>query len=157
LGHHRKVIFPEGLTSDPNLAKGAGASLYTKKIGDLLELFFQNDASSSAVRQLTDLTVASQANLGTAGGTIYTISTPWNLVIYCGYTDYFTGSRTVLFPTNLTSIYCNVGSADFGQSDSKGGITCEKVPPTAGPFTGLLVWTPSSPTRRVSYFVLGKI
>lgn len=154
-GHHKKIIFPEGQSVDPNLAAGAGSSLYTKKIGSLFELFFQNDASPSAVKQLTDLTINSQANAGSAGGTIYTIDTPWGLRIYCGGTNNVSGVRYVTFPTSLNAMYCYLGTPSSGQTNS-GSYTCEAT--TSGSlYTGLFFWVQTGGIRTFSYFVLGKL
>lgn len=105
-GFHTKIQFPGGLSVNPNLAFPQ-SSLYTKLVSGAIELFFQNGANSSDVRQLTNLPVTT----GAVNGTNYTIETPWGLKLQMGeataspitFASAFTGT-----PTFLTALATNV-------------------------------------------------
>ena len=100
-GYHTLINFASTV-SNPNLS-APQSSLYPKLLAGVAELFFQNNTTSNSARQLTNLTINTVANGGTAGGNIYYIDTPWNIRFYSGQTATIpgSGSRTVVFPSAL--------------------------------------------------------
>lgn len=117
-GKHKQVSFLTYLVANPDLLKPL-ASLYMKQIGATGRgaLYFQNDTGSTFVKQLTDLTISSSVNAGSAGGTIYTLTTPWNVTIYMGQTASFSsGPMDVNFPVAYSTIYTSSAVANTGSS-----------------------------------------
>lgn len=103
LGLHKQVTLYEA-QSTPTLAFPA-SMVYSVESGispnRLIDLFFstKGEGAAQANYQLTNLTLNTGSNLGTAGGTLNYIDTPWNLRIYYGRTIAFSAaSQTVLFP-----------------------------------------------------------
>lgn len=86
-GYHTKVQFPVALGSNPNLTSPQ-ASLYTKTVSGVSQLFFQNGSAASNAYQMTNLPV-------TTAGTRYTVFTPWRLRFQMGSAT----SSPVSFPT----------------------------------------------------------
>jgi hypothetical protein len=118
-GYHTKVFFSAPLGSDPNLASPE-SSLYVKTVDMASQLFFQNGGAGTNVEQITGLTVQTQANTGTAGGTIYWVDTPWGLRLLFGTTNVLSASvaKTVLYPAAFSTVYTAVTSANDSNGTS---------------------------------------
>ncbi len=97
-GQHKKVTI-QNVVGDPNLASPI-ASIYTKTINSLSELFFQNNTTAADVVQLTGLELQSPdfTNTGTAGGTGNWFDTPWGFRFSFGQADAFSANGTIIFP-----------------------------------------------------------
>lgn len=118
-GFHKQLTFFQ-VHADPAQAFPA-SMLYEKNSGvapnRLTDLYFSSkmETGTDVVRQLTGNNTTSAANAGTAGGTIYTFTTPWGLTIYSGSTGAVTsgaGGSTVIFPTPFTTLYTALASAN---------------------------------------------
>lgn len=110
-GQHTRVDFPTALTPTPT-PTGDASVVYSYLVSSIPQLFFANSAGAT---QLSGFAVVSGANAGTAGGTIFTVSFPNNLTIYCGTTNTISGtSNTVVFPNAFTTGYVNMGTSNGG-------------------------------------------
>lgn len=108
-GQHDQISFALNQAA-PGLG-AAGSVLFTNLVSSISELFFKN---SRATIQLTDLTVSSVGNGGTAGGNQFVIDTPWNIRILAGNTNAISGggSKTVVYPNAFTTIYTAQATAN---------------------------------------------
>lgn len=149
-GYHTQIQFPTGI-ADPNKTSPI-TSLYTKLVGSAYELFFQNGATSSDVAQLTGVTFTSAANAGTAGGTIYTINTPWKLTLYAGVTTALASAstKTVTFPVAYSTLITGIASPSDPTNVHAQQVSC--TPST----TGLTLVVGNSGVV-VYYFAIGKL
>lgn len=77
-GFHLKNFFPQAILADPNRAAPI-SSYYTKlNVNNIPNLFFQNGALASLVKQLSDLTIANETSSGRG------FKTPWGMIINAG-------------------------------------------------------------------------
>jgi hypothetical protein len=106
-GQHNQVTYAMNQTA-PALVNGAVGSLYTNLVAGVSCLFFENATTN---KQLTNLNVVNSGNGGTAGGSLYTITTPWKITIYGGISNAVVNG-TVNFPVPFTTIIAAVASAD---------------------------------------------
>lgn len=116
-GRHTKVFFDAPI-ADPDLAPNL-ASLYTKTFTDPLtaanstELFFQNLANSTGVKQLTNVAITKTTP---GGATLYGFTTPWGLIINAGTVPAGIGASItfpVPYPTGfnlMTALITNQGA-----------------------------------------------
>lgn len=124
VGHHKFVRLYQVEPIAPVLAKPQ-SEIYSKNVaitGDVIRaLFFAQkpDTGAQIERQLTDLTVvADPANTGSAGGTMNHFDTPWNMRIYYGLTNTFSGSaKEVIFTIPYSSIFFAGAMASTGAGD----------------------------------------
>lgn len=134
-GLHKKITFQNVQVADPNLASPL-ASLYTKSVSGVTQLFFQNDNGAGDVFQLTNLPVVTV-------GTNYSILTPWNILIKMGFSAStpitFSGAAFTAGPTIYTSLI-------------SGGTAIN--PRITSISTTQLLYTASTP-GSVYYFVAG--
>lgn len=98
-GQHQQVTFPFNI-ADPNQSAPI-ASLYTKAVSGLSQLFFQNGNMAANVVRLTGALPSPVSNAGTAGGSIYTLTLPLGATLYMGQTISFSGNRTIIFPQDF--------------------------------------------------------
>lgn len=146
-GLHKKIRL-NGVIADPN-EPDPRASLYLKTIAANSELFFENfdvGAASNLVRQMTNLTITTAANAGTAGGNISHVDTPWGLRVMWGTTNSFSGLQTVIVPAGTTILnYQLTGNVASGSRNPiNGGIA-----------VGLTLSINTVDNVSVRYFILG--
>lgn len=108
-GEHEQISFAINQAA-PSLG-AANSVMYTNLVNTFSELFFKN---SRADLQLTDLTVSSVGNGGTAGGSQLVIDTPWNIRILAGTTNAISSgsAKTVIYPAAFASIYTAQATAN---------------------------------------------
>ena len=110
-GKHNKTTLIEQ-SVDPATAANEMA-IYTKAVSAVTQLFARGE-SSGTITQLSNLTVNSTANAGTAGGTIRHFDTIWNLRFLMGTTNAFSGTGTVTYPSVFSSVFGFVATANDG-------------------------------------------
>lgn len=108
-GQHNQLSFALNQAS-PSLG-AAGSVMFANLVSGISELFFKNSARTI---QMTDLTVTSVGNGGTAGGSQLIIDTPWNIRILTGNTNAISSgsAKTVIYPAAFTTIYTAQATAN---------------------------------------------
>lgn len=108
-GQHNQIRFALNQAA-PSLG-AADSVMFTNIVNTFSELFFKNNR---ATIQLTDLTVSSVGNGGTAGGSQFVIDTPWNIRILGGTTNAISSgsAKTVIYPNAFTTIYTAQATAN---------------------------------------------
>lgn len=97
-GFHLKTYFPQAIPGDPNRQPPISA-YYTKlDVNNVPNLFFQNGALASLVKQLSDLQIANETSTGRG------FKTPWGMIINMGMVRGTARNFiTYNFPTPFTS------------------------------------------------------
>lgn len=130
-GYHTKIFFADPLGADPNLV-APESSLYTKTVAGLTELFFQNGALASNVKQLTNLPI-------TTAGTTYGFDTPWGWRVNMGLTSAATTNFALAYDPAYTLYYASCSKNASGNTPTLGAITNTQINITFASNTYFLV------------------
>lgn len=144
-GQHQQVTFPFNI-ADPNQSSPI-ASLYTKAVSGISQLFFQNGNMASNVVRLTGTIASPVSNSGTAGGSIYTLTLPLGATLYMGQTASISGNKTIVFPVGYTNIITGNCSPNSATGIPSTGIILGNSGATVG----------TSATVSINWWVIGVI
>jgi hypothetical protein len=147
-GEHNQITL-NSTVADPGLGDPK-CSLYIKTVAGDSELFFEkydNTAVANLVQQMTNLTITTAANAGTAGGNISYIDTPWGLRFLWGLTGAISGAFTVIAPAGTLAIlsYQLTGNVSTGTRN----------PINGGTVAGTTMTIRTIDNVSVQYFMIG--
>lgn len=138
-GKHKAIrLLEQG--GDPGTVADEMA-LYVKAVGGTSQLFIQGEGSTP-IRQITNLSITSPGNTGTAAGTLNYIDTPFGIRMLWGLTNSFSPSGTVIMPAGTSTILSYTALANNASNAVTGGLV------TLGPPDFITFFVPANISIR---------